>query len=271
MAGRKSVRRSKAGAVRASGRTVEIALSRALAELDFAPGELSEDQYRMTVVKPPQEGFLGVGGVDAVVEVTLLLDGGSEGPIFDPAADDDDIGPLRDFPPEDEESDEDYYDDEEDLQPEAGSAKLREFLGVILRALHIDATVHIVEQVDSVSAEVSGEDLGVFIGKRGQTIDAVEYLASIILYPRPERRKRVEIDAEGYKERRRIAIERVAIGKAQEAARRGRTIELEPMTAAERKIVHVTLKERRDVMTESKGREPNRFVVITPTRSSPGR
>lgn len=267
MAERKSARRGKTGAVRASGRTVEIALSRALAELDFAPGELSEDQYRVTVIKPPQEGFLGVGGIDAIVEVTLLLDGVVE----DAAFDDDEIGPLRDRSADEDDYEQDDFDEDEDLQPEAGSAKLREFLAVILRALHIDATIHIVEQVDSVSAEVSGEDLGVFIGKRGQTIDAIEYLASITLYPRPERRKRVEIDAEGYKERRRITIERVATGKAHEAARHGRAIELEPMTAAERKIVHVTLKDRRDVMTESKGREPNRSVVITPTRSSPGR
>ena len=81
----------------------------------------------------------------------------------------------------------------------------------------------------------------------------------------------MEIDAEGYKERRRITIERVAMGKAQEATRRGKPVELEPMTSAERKIVHVALRDRRDVITESKGREPNRSVVITPTRSGQGR
>lgn len=264
MAGRESGRTSKRRVARASGRTVEIALSRALAELDFAPGELSEEQYRVTVLTSPEEGFLGVGGIDAVLEVELLPDDGYE----DDAGDDFELGPLRDEP-----LDEDDYDEDEgeDLQPEAGSAKLREFLTVVLRALHVDSKIRIVEQVDSVSAEVTGEDLGVFIGKRGQTIDAIEYLASIVLYPRPERRKRVEIDAEGYKERRRITIERVAMGKAQEATRRGKPVELEPMTSAERKIVHVALRDRRDVITESKGREPNRSVVITPTRPGQGR
>ena len=268
MPGRESGRTSKRRVARASGRTVEIALSRALAELDFAPGELSDDQYRVTVLTSPEEGFLGVGGVDAVLEVELLPGDGPE----DDSGDDFELGPLRDEPLEEDGYDEDEDEGEdEDLQPEAGSAKLREFLSVVLRALHIDAKIRIVEQVDSVSAEVTGEDLGVFIGKRGQTIDAIEYLASIALYPRPERRKRVEIDAEGYKERRRVTIERIAMGKAQEAARRGKPVELEPMTSAERKIVHVALRDRRDVITESKGREPNRSVVITPTRSGQGR
>jgi spoIIIJ-associated protein len=266
VAGRESGRTSRRRVARASGRTVEIALSRALAELDFAPGEISDDQYRVTILTPPEDGFLGVGGIDAVLEVELLPDDGSE----DDAIDDFELGPLREDVRE-ESLEEDDYDEDEDLQPVAGSAKLREFLTVVLGALHVDAKIRIVEQIDSVSAEVTGEDLGVFIGKRGQTIDAIEYLASIVLYPRPERRKRVEIDAEGYKERRRITIERVAMGKAQEAARRGKPVELEPMTAAERKIVHIALRDRRDVITESKGREPNRSVVITPTRSGQGR
>ena len=262
MAGSESGRRNKSKAARASGRTVEIALSRALAELDYAPGELEEDQYRMTVITAPQEGFLGVGGTDAVVEVVLLLGADHAA---ETSGEDDELGPLRDDLDEELEDEDDYFDEDE-VQPEAGSAKLREFLGVVLAGLDIEAKVRIVEQVDLITAEVSGEDLGVFIGKRGQTIDAIEYLASIVLYPRPDRRKRVEIDAEGYKERRRATIERVAIRKAQEATQRGRPVELEPMTSAERKIVHVALKDRRDVVTESKGREPHRSVVITPTR-----
>jgi spoIIIJ-associated protein len=242
---------------RASGRTVEIALSRALAELDYAPGELDDEQFSYTVIIPPEEGYLGVGGVDAVVEVELLLD--------DDLLGEDELGPPRDDV-EEEYFDEEEPEDWEEVQPQAGSARLRAFLEEILGAFGLSARVRIVEQVDVITAEISGDDLGVLIGKRGQTIDAIEYLASIVLYPRPDRRKRVEIDAEGYKERRRIAIERVALRKAQEAAKRGRPVELEPMTAAERKIVHVALKDRRDVVTESRGKEPHRAVVITPTR-----
>jgi len=258
----------------ASGRSVEIAVARALAELDYAPGELPEDQYSVTVIGEPDEGFLGVGGSDAVVEVRLLFDDRRSGEGADTVPDDEDDldGPTGNVRPPDEEFDDDFeegdaYDaDNADAEtPAAGSARLREFLGVVLQALGVEARVRIVEEVDVLKAEVVAEDLGVFIGRRGQTIDAIEYLASLTLYPRPESRKRVEIDAAGYKERRRQGIERVALHKAQEAVRRGRPVELEAMTAAERKIVHVTLKDRRDVTTESRGREPNRAVVILPT------
>ena len=76
----------------------------------------------------------------------------------------------------------------------------------------------------------------------------------------------MELDAEGYKERRRRQIERVAVRQADEAAKRGRAVQLNPMTAAERKIVHVVLRDRADVTTISEGREPNRAVVISPVR-----
>jgi spoIIIJ-associated protein len=229
-----------------------MAVNRALAELDFAPGELEEDQYEVVILQESEEGFLGVGGKDAQVEVRLLV----EDDFFGPPGDEVD---SYDFP-EDEEEDEDF------VQPEAASPALREFLTTVLGHLGLQPTIRIVETADTVAAEVSGEDMGVFIGKRGQTLDAIEYLASIVLYPRPDARKRVELDAEGYKERRRKSIERVAERKAQEAVRRGQPVQLEPMTPAERKIVHVALKDRRDVATESTGKEPYRSVVITPQR-----
>jgi spoIIIJ-associated protein len=204
------------------------------------------------VLIPPDEGYLGVGSTDAQVEVTLL--------------EDDIFGP----PPEKEEleadEDEDWEEEEEFHQPEAGSPRLREFLSEVLAHLGVQAKVSITETADAVVAEITGEDLGIVIGKRGQTIDALEYLASIVLYPAPGARKRVEVDAEGYKGRRRATIEKIATRKAQEAVRRNKPVQLEPMTPAERKIVHMTLKDRRDVATESTGREPNRCVIISPTR-----
>ncbi|MHB0980311.1 MAG: RNA-binding cell elongation regulator Jag/EloR [Thermoleophilia bacterium] len=257
---------SRSRTARASGRSVEIAVARALAELDFAPGELTEDQYAVTVKSQAEEGFLGVGGTDALVEVSLLL-GDDERDESGSVRDGE--GPRRDADNQwaDEGADDEspaWRDDGSDI-PEAGSARLRAFLSVVLNGLGVKATVRLVEEVDTLRADVAGEDLGVFIGRRGQTIDAIEYLASLALYPHPESRKRVEIDAEGYKQRRRDTIEQVAFRSAQEAARRGRPVELEPMTPAERKIVHLALKDRRDVITESRGREPNRAVVIVPT------
>lgn len=247
---------------KASGRTVELAVQRALAELDFAPGELSEDQYEVTIVIPPEEGFMGVGAVDAVVEVALV------GEAFDF------LGPEDDSQPDellDDDYDEDYDYDEDSEEPREFSdgpeaARLRAFLGRVLREFGLAAQVKITDTADELHAEITGEDLGILIGRRGQTIDAVEYLASIAVFPGLHSRKHVELDAEGYKERRRRQIERVAVRKAQEAARRGRAVQLTPMTPAERKIVHLTLRGRDDVTTASQGREPNRSVVITPVR-----
>jgi spoIIIJ-associated protein len=238
---------------------VELAVQRALAELDFAPGELEEDQYDVTIIVPPEEGFMGVGAVDAVVEVTLLDDSL------------DFLGPENESRgnSRDEEMDSDEDSDEGFLEYGEGdsTAGLRTFLRRVLEEFGLDeAQVKISETPEELQAEVTGEDLGIFIGRRGQTIDAVEYLASIAVFKDARVRKHVELDAEGYKERRRRQIERIALRKAQEAARRGKPVQLTPMTPAERKIVHLTLKTRQDVSTASQGREPNRSVVISPVR-----
>jgi spoIIIJ-associated protein len=255
---------------------VELAVQRALAELDFAPGELAEDQYEVTIIIPPEEGFMGVGAVDAVVEVALV------GDQFDSL--DDETMPeellrhdvVEDL--EDEDLEDDYPDDyravsgrglaEEGYEDSPDAARLRAFLSRVLEELGLATEIRISEGPEALSAEISGEDMGILIGRRGQTIDAVEYLASIAVFSGAGSRKRVELDAEGYKDRRRRQIERVALRKADEAAKRGRPVQLTPMTPAERKIVHLALRGRADVTTASQGREPNRAVVITPVRES---
>ena len=272
---RRPEHKGKRQVAKASGPTVEQAVQRALAELDFAPGELSEEDYEVTIVIPPEEGFMGVGAVDAVVEVALV------GDAFDFYGPEDDAQPQELL---DDEVESQPYDEEDLYEPEYGeaggyeeyreedltgrpeAARLRTFLQRVLSELGLTAQVRIAEDADELRAEVTGEDLGIFIGRRGQTIDAVEYLASIAVFPGSHPRKHVELDAEGYKERRRRQIERVAIRKAQEAAKRGKPVQLPPMTPAERKIVHLALKGRTDVATASQGREPNRSVVITPAR-----
>ena len=268
-------RRGKQQVARASGRTVELATQRALAELDFAPGELAEDQYEVTIVIPAEEGFMGVGAVDAVVEVALV------GEDFDFYGPENDAQPGEllddDFAGEDYDEDErlDGFggergeDEETDGDPspdKAGAMRLRPFLERVLREMGLSAQVRITEGPEELQAEITGDDLGILIGRRGQTIDALEYLAGIAVFPGGQPRKHLELDAEGYKERRRKQIERVAVRKADEAAKRGRPVQLNPMTPAERKIVHLALRGRSDVTTVSEGREPNRLVVISPVR-----
>jgi spoIIIJ-associated protein len=109
-----------------------------------------------------------------------------------------------------------------------------------------------------------GDDLGLLIGRHGQTIDAVQVLAAAIVGGSGDDRREVVVDAAGYRDRRRRTLESLALRSAEEAVRTGERVELEPMSAAERKIVHTALQERGDVATGSEGDEPNRYVVVEP-------
>jgi spoIIIJ-associated protein len=103
------------------------------------------------------------------------------------------------------------------------------------------------------------------IGRHGQTIDAIQYLVNAVMFRRhPEDRKEVVVDAAGYRARRRVSLEALAVRSAERVLSHGEPVELEPMSAVERKIVHLRLKEFDGVETTSEGMEPNRFVVIQP-------
>jgi spoIIIJ-associated protein len=115
-----------------------------------------------------------------------------------------------------------------------------------------------------ITAQCSGPDLGLLIGKHGQMIDAVQYLANAIVFRGAEERKPIIVDAAGYRERRRSTIDSLALRSAERALAIGESVQLAPMTAVERKIVHICLKDFEGVETRSEGTEPNRYVVIEP-------
>jgi spoIIIJ-associated protein len=149
--------------------------------------------------------------------------------------------------------------------PGTPAARLRELLDHVCAALGAPCAIAITEDDEVISATLSGPDLGLVIGKRGHTIDAVQYLANAIVWRGlDEERKAVVIDAAGYRERRRSSLESLADRAATEALQARTAVSLEPMTAVERKIVHLHLAERADVTTESEGTEPNRHVVVSP-------
>jgi spoIIIJ-associated protein len=129
----------------------------------------------------------------------------------------------------------------------------------------VSARVDLAEEDDAIIASCTGPDLGMLIGRHGQTIDSVQYLANAIMWRRhPEDRKEVVVDAAGYRERRRATLESLAVRSAERALADREPVELEPMTAVERKVVHLRLKEFDGVETTSEGTEPNRFVVVRP-------
>jgi spoIIIJ-associated protein len=152
--------------------------------------------------------------------------------------------------------------------PEEPAERLRDLVTRVIHALGLKATVEITETDEELRAEVNGEDLGLLIGKHGATIDALQHLAARIAFGGATRDRQVVIDAAGYRERRAEALHRSADRAAAEALRFDRAVELEPMRALERKVVHNYLSERTDVTTHSEGDEPDRRLVVSPASHS---
>jgi spoIIIJ-associated protein len=151
-----------------------------------------------------------------------------------------------------------------EIIPEEPVERVRAVVARVVHALGLQATVDVEETEDEIRATVNGEDLGLMIGKHGSTIDAVQHLAFRAAFRGRETRKQVTVDAAGYRERRETALHRMADRAASEALRYDRAVELEPMRAPERKVVHTYLSERSDVETHSEGDEPDRRLVISP-------
>jgi spoIIIJ-associated protein len=144
---------------------------------------------------------------------------------------------------------------------------VREVLEEVIEGLGLKGTVDVERDHEVVTGTVHGEDLGLFIGRHGQTIDAVQHLIFRIALARgagDEGDLRVVIDAEGYRARRAEALQRVADQAADDARRHGRPVALDAMTASERKLVHEYLRDRGGVETYSEGEEPDRHLVVAP-------
>jgi spoIIIJ-associated protein len=165
------------------------------------------------------------------------------------------------------EVDEDAWREAAAVMPDEPAERVRALVGRIVHAVGLRATVDIEEGPDEIRATVNGEDLGLLIGKHGATIDAVQHLAFRAAFRGQELRKQVTVDAAGYRERREAALHRMADRAAAEALRYERAVELEPMRAPERKIVHTYLSERTDVETHSEGDEPDRRLVVSPAQA----
>jgi spoIIIJ-associated protein len=146
--------------------------------------------------------------------------------------------------------------------------RVRDLLEHISDALGLDADVHVEDDDGTIHGTLDGEDLGLFIGRHGQTIDAVQHLAFKAAtrdHP-PSSGIRVVVDAAGYRERREQVLHRQAEEAAENAVRSSRPVALDAMSATERKVVHEHLKDRDDVETYSEGTEPDRHLVVAPIR-----
>jgi spoIIIJ-associated protein len=216
--------------VEATGETVGEAKWKALRDLErIAPG-LDKASVRFQVVSEGERGLLGVGYTPARVVATAEAVSAAA-----PAA----------------------REDESELE-----ARIRGIVERVVGSIGVGARVDVEEGEEDVLVTCTGGDLGLLIGRHGQTIDALQHIVNAVVW-RSGVEKPVTVDAAGYRDRRRATLESIAVQSA-ERALRGERVALDPMTAVERKVVHERLKEVPGVRTSSVGAEPHRYIVVEP-------
>jgi len=217
--------------VESTGETVGEAKWKALRDLErLAPG-IDKANVRFQIVSEGERGLLGVGYTPA--RVIAAADA--------PAA------------PEPLESDSDLSE---------AAVRVRALVEQVVTAIGTGSQVAVRETDDEITVACAGGDAGLLIGKHGQTIDALQYVANAAVHRRGVG-KSVTVDVAGYRDRRRATLEGIAL-RAADRALNGERVLLEPMTAVERKVVHTRLQDVGGVQTTSEGTEPNRYVVVLP-------
>ncbi|MCD7863540.1 MAG: protein jag [Lachnospiraceae bacterium] len=143
---------------------------------------------------------------------------------------------------------------------------VKSFLSDVFAAINFEVSISIQynEEEKVVDVDLSGDDMGMLIGKRGQTLDSLQYLLSLVVNKNSEEYIRVKVDTENYREHRKETLENLAKNIASKVKRTGRSVSLEPMNPYERRIIHATLQNDKYVTTHSEGNEPYRRVVVTP-------
>ena len=136
----------------------------------------------------------------------------------------------------------------------------------IFKAMDVPVELNIKEQDQILQVSIEGPDLGILIGRRGETLDALQYLANLAVNKNQEQRRKVILDVEGYRLRREETLQKLAIRLADKAKQRGRSVVLEPMNSQERRIIHTALQGRDDIYTFSEGEEPFRKIIIAPKK-----
>ena len=234
-------------AVEANGKTVEEAIESALEELGA-----EREEVEVEVLEEPKGGILGVGGHQARVRVWLIGDEEVE---------------EEDAQPRDEDD-----EDEEPLEDEAEFAAQMLDQLLVLMGIEADVSIRDAETpgdglgMAKAVLEVEGDDLGVLIGRRGETLGALQYLLNLMVSRQAGEGNYFTVDIEGYRRRRERQLRTLAQRTAEQVKRTKRPVTLEPMPPNERRIIHLTLSEDRYVSTDSVGEGEDRKVSISPKR-----
>jgi spoIIIJ-associated protein len=254
--------------------TVDEAVGKAADELGLTAEEIS-----YSVLDEGNSGFLGIGARDARILVTTSVSTPEAAVEYDePLATVPDETGADDIP-EDEPSeigasseasplDEVYGSSSGSEQAEAPQELLyevKDLVSTILDAMDFDATVEVYDAGGFIAVDVASEDTALFIGQKGETIDALQYLVNVSAFKERDFFKRVVLDAERYRQRRVEAIQGMAHRTARKALRERRTVEMPPMNSSERRVVHLYLSENPNVTTESEGTGDGRRVMVSPS------
>ena len=244
--------------IESTGKTEDAAISAALEKLGLAREEVSVE-----VLELAKPGFLGIGGTPAKVKVSY------EAPDEEPA-------PVEEAPatPAEKAEEAELPAPSAQEEPKAAkptatpanddvSARITTFLSGLLAQMEVNAVPQVsVDDEGNYLVELVGQELGAVIGRRGETLDAIQQLTGYAVNRGLAHRVRVRIDAEGYRSKREESLERMARRTAEKAVRFRRNVTLEPMNAYERHVIHTALQEYPDVTTYSIGTEPNRPTVV---------
>ena len=259
-----------------TAKTVDEAVREALTELN-----ITKENAEIEVLDEGQKGFLGlIGSKDATVKVWPKVDETKSilNEIFN-----EDIEPEKsqdvvqntddELEFEKEEISTDEVDMEEaiktlDEENEEILSAAREFISKILETLELDNIVEMELEDNTLNVNINGDEnrLGILIGKRGVTLDSIQYILNLIVNKKSSRYIRVNLDSSGYRDKRKKTLENLAGKMANKVLKTGRSIKLEPMNSYERKIIHTALQDFEGVLTHSEGKDPFRKVVIQKER-----
>ena len=226
-------------------------------ELALKELNASREDVEIEVLDEGSKGFLGIGARDARVRVTLIK---SEEPVNETYVQEKaetEVKPVKREPKVKKESLGDPADD------------AKKFLSDIFNAMDLDVAIDAKMEEQSVSIDLSGENMGIVIGKRGDTLDSLQYLTSLVVNQRSDDYIKVSIDTENYREKRAEALLALSTRLADKVTKTGKKFTLEPMNPYERRIIHSALQNDKYVTTRSEGEDPFRHVVISLKKEVP--
>lgn len=258
--------------IEATGKTIEDAVRSGLVRLG-----LMEEEVTIEVLAEPKSGFLGFGSKPAKVRLTEKAR--KTAPIYDIEEEERKAAPpaepkaaeaapaeavTAEAPeePVEEPAADEAEPAEETFTAEEAAAKAKAFLQDVLRNMGIDVMIEKMIKSDKIILHLHGKNLGILIGKHGQTLDALQYLTNLTTNQGEETRHFIMLDVENYRQRREETLKQLAVRLAGRVKRSGEKVVLEPMNGYERKIIHVALQNEAHVRTESEGQDPYRHVVI---------